>query len=257
MLLTESDIKKSPSINLDGPIPEHVGIIMDGNGRWAKKRGLPRTAGHKEGLTAAKRVVKAAKDLGVKYLSLYTFSTENWKRAAGEVNFLMDLLKVYLRKEMDFYRKNGIRIIHTGDLAGLPAIVQKEITDMIEATKHFESLVVNLAINYGGQDELYRAIKSYLSFMISEGKDIQEVLDDLENNDHDLINSFIDAPELPPVDLIIRSGGEQRLSNFLLWRSSYAELFFSQRLWPDWTDKDFQNAIQAFQERHRKFGGDG
>ena len=228
-------------------LPAHVGIIMDGNGRWAASRGKPRTYGHREGLKAAKRVVKAAADLGLKYLSLYTFSTENWSRAHEEVDFLMVLLRTHLRKELDFYRANGVRVIASGDAERLPADVAREVVRVEAATASFTGLTVNLAINYGGRDEIVRAVNRWLSARQNGHACGPLSLADLEQH--------LDRPDLPPPDLIIRTGGEQRLSNFLLWESAYAELFFSPVRWPDWGSEQFLAAIGDYQQRKRTFGG--
>lgn len=224
-------------------VPKHIGIIMDGNGRWAKQRKLPRTNGHKEGLTVAKQIVKAAAEIGVKYVTLYTFSTENWKRAQEEVGFLMNLIKGHLRAEFQFYKDNGIRIKHLGNLSGLPVEVQKEIIDAINETAEFTELTVVLAINYGGRDEITRGLKKMISQNINPDK--------ITEND---ISSYFDVPELPDVDLMIRTGGELRLSNFLLWQTAYAEFVFSDILWPDYNKDEFYKDIEKFQSRNRRFG---
>ena len=222
-------------------IPAHIAIIMDGNGRWAKQRNLPRTSGHKEGLEVAKKIVKAAKEVGVKYITLYTFSTENWKRTQDEVGYLMGLIKNHLRAEFKFYKENDIRVKHIGNLSGLPQDIQDEINSTIEECKDFNSLTVVLAINYGGKDEITRAINKAKS----ENKQINE------NN----FTEFFDLPEMPDVDLIIRTGGEKRLSNFLLWHGAYAELDFVDTLWPDYNEESFYQSIKEFQKRNRRFGG--
>ena len=217
---------------------------MDGNERWAKKRNLPRTNGHKEGLEVAKRIVKKAASLGVKYVTLYTFSTENWKRAQEEVGYLMTLIKSHLRAEFEFYKKNGIRIKHIGNLDGLPNDVKTEILDAVEETSSFTGLTVVLAINYGGRDEIVRAVKSII-------KDE----DSIQNVSEESIRDAFDVKELPDVDLLIRTGGELRLSNFLLWHAAYAELLFSDTLWPDYNEDEFEKNIEEFQSRNRRFGG--
>ena len=222
-------------------IPAHIAIIMDGNGRWAKQRNLPRTSGHKEGLEVAKKIVKAAKEVGVKYITLYTFSTENWKRTQDEVGYLMGLIKNHLRAEFKFYKENDIRVKHIGNLSGLPQDIQDEINSTVEECKDFNSLTVVLAINYGGKDEISRAINKAKS----ENKEIDE------SN----FSEFFDLPEMPDVDLIIRTGGEKRLSNFLLWHGAYAELDFVDTLWPDYTEECFYQSIKEFQKRNRRFGG--
>ena len=236
--------------NLDTKaLPVHVGIIMDGNGRWAQKRSLPRTAGHKEGLEAAKRIVKKAAELGIKYVTLYTFSTENWKRTQEEVGFLMNLIKLHLRAEYEFYKKNGIRIKHIGNIQALPEDVRKEMISAEKETENINTTTVVLAINYGGRDEIARAVKKMITGQL--------VSDTVEQQ----IPLCFDFPELPDADLIIRTGGEKRLSNFLMWHSAYSELEFSDTLWPDYTPEEFTEALQHFTEalqhfqmRNRRFG---
>ena len=232
------EINKSPEA-----LPAHIGIIMDGNGRWAKQRGQIRTAGHEEGLKRAKEIAKAASDLGIKYVTLYAFSTENWKRAKSEVGFLMNLIHTHLLKELKFYKENSIRVRLLGDITGLPAIIQKDILETEEDTKDFTGLTICLAINYGGRDEIVRSIKK----MIKEGITEQEITEGT-------VSSHFDFPELPDVDLLIRTGGEQRISNFLIWQASYAEFLFTKTLWPDYNKEEFYNNIAEFQKRTRRFG---
>jgi undecaprenyl diphosphate synthase len=215
---------------------------MDGNGRWAKQKGLVRTQGHLEGLKTAKRIVKAASDLGIKYLTLYAFSTENWKRAAEEVGFIMGLVKQYLRAELDFSRKNRIRTRFIGDMSGLPQDIQKEIKDSMAATADFEGMQVVLAINYGGRDEIVRAVRKMA------GKDLSSI------TEKDICEN-LDNPDIPDPDLIIRSAGEYRTSNFLLWEGAYSELYISQKFWPDWDKEDLEEALEVFKKRDRRFGG--
>ena len=222
----------------DNRVPAHVAIIMDGNGRWAKQRGLARTEGHQEGLEVAKRIVLAARQSGIRVLSLYTFSTENWKRTAQEVGFLMSLIRVHLMKELDFYRQNEIRIVHSGDRDELPREVLAEIDRAVDDTRRHSGLTVNLAINYGGRDEITRAVRRMTTARSESGD----------------IGLFLDHPELPDPDLIIRTGGEMRLSNFLLWQSAYSELYFSPKYWPDFTAEDFRGALQDYARRERRFG---
>ena len=221
---------------------KHIGIIMDGNGRWAKQRGQLRTQGHLEGLKAAKRLVKAASDSGLSYLTLYTFSTENWKRTVEEVGFLMGLVKQYLREELGFCLENRIRVRHAGDRDGLPADILKELDDTCRATKDFTGMQIILALNYGGRDELVRAVKR----LLAAGK-----TDVSEKN----ISRYLDNPDIPDPDLIIRTAGEFRTSNFLLWEGAYAEYYISGKLWPDWTGDDLTEAIAAYKNRDRRFGG--
>ena len=223
-------------------VPLHAGIIMDGNGRWAKARGLPRTEGHREGLRVAKRIIREAEALGIRYLSLYTFSTENWKRTVEEVSFLMSLISSHLRSELDFYRDNHIRIVHSGDPEGLPREVREAIRSVIEDTASFDGITVNLAINYGGRDEILRAVRR----MLREGR---------TEPDEEAFRACLDVPGIPDPDLIIRTGGDMRISNFLLWESAYAELYFSEKLWPDWSEEDLKRSVDAFSRRERRYGG--
>lgn len=225
-------------------LPVHIGIIMDGNGRWAKNRKLPRTAGHKEGLTSAKKIVAAAAKLGIKYITLYTFSTENWKRAQEEVGYLMGLIKGHLRAEFEFYKKNGIRIEHIGDLNGLSPDIRDEILKAKDDTASFTGTTCVLAINYGSKDEIVRGIKKIIDSKVSS-----------EEITTELVSKSLDVKELPDVDLMIRTGGEKRLSNFLLWQCAYSEFVFSDTLWPDYNEEEFFSAIEQFQKRNRRFGG--
>ena len=226
-------------------LPLHVAITMDGNGRWAQNKNLPRTAGHDQGLHTVKRIVKAASDLGIKYLTLYIFSTENWKRAEQEVGFLMNLIHVHLVQELDFYRDNGIKLNHIGDIEHLPSLIKKDIQEAINDTKDFKGMTLNLAINYGGRDELIRGIKK-----IIEAKTDSSLIDEK------FISKNLDMPDSPDVDLLIRTGGEKRLSNFLLWHIPYAEQIYRDTLWPDYTNEEFFADIEEYQKRNRRFGAE-
>lgn len=234
--MTSSEIQKDA-------LPAHVGIIMDGNGRWAKQRKLPRTSGHEEGLKRAKDIAKAAADLGLRYVTLYVFSTENWKRTEQEVGFLMNLIHTHLVKELQFYRENQIRVKLLGDITGLPKTIQSDIREAESDTENFTGLTLCLAINYGGRDEIVRSVRK----LLAAGKDAASL------TEQDISAEF-DIPELPDLDLLIRTGGEKRLSNFLLWQSAYAELLFSDTLWPDYRPAEFLENIAQFQKRVRKFG---
>lgn len=226
-------------------LPLHVAITMDGNGRWAQAKKLPRTSGHDEGLRTAKRIVKAASDIGIKYLTLYVFSTENWKRAEQEVGFLMNLIHTHLCGELAFYKENGIRVRHIGNFDALPANIQKDIQQAMDDTKDFTGMTVNLAINYGGRDEIIRGIKKIINNKISS-----------DQVDEKTFSKYLDMPECPDVDLLIRTGGEQRLSNYLLWHVAYAEQIYSNTLWPDYSNEEFYSHIEAFQNRNRRFGAE-
>ena len=226
-------------------LPLHVAITMDGNGRWAQQRNLPRTSGHDQGVKVAKKIVKAAADLGIKNLTLYIFSTENWKRAQQEVGFLMNLIHGHLVQELDFYKQNKIKLNHIGDLEGLPPLIQKDIKQAMEDTKDFTGLTLNMAINYGGRNEFIRGVKKIIKNNLTEDK-----------IDEKTISNYLDMPDSPDVDLLIRTGGEKRLSNFLLWHVAYAELFYTDTLWPVYTEEEFYSDIEAFQSRNRRFGAE-
>ena len=223
-------------------LPKHVGIIMDGNGRWAKKRLLPRSAGHKVGVDVARNIMTYADEIGIKYLTLYTFSTENWKRSKEEVDYLMKLLRDHIKNERDFYMKKNIRFMHAGDLSALSPELQEDILSIIDETKNNTGVSLILAINYGGRDEILRAIKKLVS---NNEKNITE----------NIFNEYLDNPEVPDADLIIRTGGEKRLSNFLMWQSAYSEFEFVDTLWPDYKKEDFYNSLLSFQKKNRRFGG--
>ncbi|MBP5520547.1 MAG: di-trans,poly-cis-decaprenylcistransferase [Treponema sp.] len=226
-------------------LPLHVAITMDGNGRWAQARKLPRTSGHDEGLHVAKRIVKAARDIGIKYLTLYVFSTENWKRAEQEVGFLMNLIHSHLCAELDFYRENGIRVRHIGNFDALPRQIQNDIQQAVNDTANFETMTVNLAINYGGRDEILRGVKKIINNKIDSNEISEE-----------LFSEYLDMPGIPDVDVLIRTGGEQRLSNYLLWHVAYAEQIYTDTLWPDYSNEEFYSHIEAFQHRNRRFGAE-
>jgi undecaprenyl diphosphate synthase len=225
-------------------IPSHVGIIMDGNGRWAKRQGLPRTSGHKEGLETAKKIVAHASDRGISTLSLFAFSTENWRRAEDEVSFLMGLIKTHLRKQYDFYKERGLRVTHSGDLERLPESVQEEILLVEEDTESFKGMRVNLLINYGGRDEIIRAFRRYSRSGASP-----------EELNEKSLGMYLDHPEISDLDLLIRTGGELRISNFLIWQAAYAELYFSDDYWPDWDSEHLDDALRQYGKRQRRFGG--
>jgi undecaprenyl diphosphate synthase len=215
---------------------------MDGNGRWAQARGQARTQGHLEGLKTAKRIVKAASGAGLSCLTLYVFSTENWKRAADEVAFIMALVRQYLRNELDFYRENRIRIRHTGDTGGLPPDIVEELRAACEDTRDFSGMQVILALNYGGRDEIIRGIRKLLAERAGEIREAD-------------FRRYLDNPDLPDPDLIIRTGGEMRMSNFLLWEGAYAEYWVSEKFWPDFAEDDFKTALAQFGKRERRYGG--
>ena len=220
---------------------QHIAVIMDGNGRWAQQRGLARTKGHREGLEAAKRIVKTVADLHIPYITLYVFSTENWKRTEEDVGFLMGLIQQHLRAELAFYAANNIKVKHIGNAAALPRAIQMDIADIMKKTEHYTGTTMQLAINYGGKDEIIRAIKKL------SGRQLETLTEDA-------FEQLLDTAGVPPVDLVIRTGGEKRLSNFLLWQTAYAEFYSTDILWPDFTPAHLMEALDAYGKRIRRFG---
>lgn len=229
-------------------IPKHIAIIMDGNGRWAKEKKLPRTIGHKAGVETIRKIVKESKDLGVEYLTLYAFSTENWKRPKDEVSALMKLLVEYLRNELEELNKNEVSIRISGDITKLPKEAEREIKQAIDITKDNKGIVLNIAFNYGGRDEILRAVKN-----ISTDIKLNKI--DINDIDEKIFNSYLYTANIPDPDLIIRPSGEMRISNFLLWQCAYSEFWFSNVFWPDFDEKHLHKAIIDFQQRNRRYGG--
>ncbi len=228
-------------------IPTHVAVIMDGNGRWAQKRGLPRPIGHKQGIGSVQDIVRTAGELGVKFLTLYAFSTENWNRPASEVQALMGLLKNFLQSELKTISANNVSLRCLGQRQRLPAEVRDVLEHAINQTADNSGLILNLALSYGGRNEIVRAIRQ-----ISE-KCRAGLLDPAEIDDQ-LVAEHLDTAGQPDPDLLIRTGGESRLSNFLLWQLSYAELYITETLWPDFRKNEFISALADFQKRQRRFG---
>lgn len=229
-------------------IPNHVAIIMDGNGRWAKKRFLPRTAGHQEGMKRVMDIVEVAKKLNIKYLSLYAFSTENWKRPQEEIDGLMKILVYYIRSELEKIHENNIRIQVMGDITKLPKTPREEIEKAIEKTKNNSKMILNIGLNYGGRDEIIYGIKNIL-------EDIKMGKIDEDDITTELFSKYIYTQNLPDPDLLIRPSGELRLSNFMLYQIAYTEFWFSDVYWPDFKEEHFYKAIIDYQKRNRRFGG--
>ncbi|QUH26317.1 isoprenyl transferase [Serpentinicella alkaliphila] len=224
-------------------IPRHISIIMDGNGRWAKAKKMPRALGHRAGVESLKNIVQTAGDIGIEYLSLFAFSTENWSRPEQEVSALMMLLKEFLRKEAMRLHKSNVKIMTIGNIEKFPEDIVNEINEVKELTKHNSKLHLIIALNYGGRDELIRAIKKIMS----------------ENNSSDdineeLIQSHLDTKDIPDPDLLIRTSGEYRISNFMLWQTAYTEFWFTDTYWPDFTGQDLISAIEDYQKRDRRYG---
>ena len=228
-------------------LPKHLAIIMDGNGRWAKKNGLLRTIGHENGAKTVRNIIEVSAELGIEFLTLYTFSTENWNRPKFEVDTLMKLLVKSLKKEANTFIKNNIRLNVIGNINNLPSVVRKELAEVLEKTKENNKLTLTLALSYGAREELVSATKE----LCNKVKNNIISVDDI---DESIINNHLYTSNLPDVDLLIRTSGEQRISNFLLWQIAYSELYFTDVLWPDFKKEDLMEALQNYQDRERRFG---
>lgn len=239
-------IDKAPAD--DPPGPRHVAIIMDGNGRWAKARGLPRTAGHREGVEAARRAVEAARDLNLTYLTLYSFSTENWRRPAGEVRDLMGLLKEFIGGDLPKLRDEGVRVRIIGDRENLTPDIKSLVQKAEWETKNNHRFTLQIAFNYGGRDEIVRAAKKAHK-AIKSGELKEKQLNE------ETFKHFLDTADVPDPDLVIRTSGERRISNYLIWQAAYAEYVFLDVLWPDFNIDVFRGAIEEFHQRERRYGG--
>ena len=225
-------------------IPIHVGLIMDGNGRWATQRGLPRLAGHKAGVENVKPTVLAAKKFGIKYLTFYAFSTENWKRPQDEVSGIMNLLSIFIDREVNNLHKEGVRILHIGRRERLDQSLRKKIEDAIELTKNNTTITVQMGLDYGGREEITQAVRKIVSLDVPPEAVTEE-----------LISQTLYTAGIPDPDLIIRTSGEMRTSNFLIWRSAYAEWIFPETYWPDFTEEVFWQMLVEYSRRDRRFGG--
>jgi undecaprenyl diphosphate synthase len=228
-------------------LPNHIAIIMDGNGRWAKQQSMPRVFGHKNGVTAVRKTIEACAKIGVNYLTLYAFSTENWNRPKLEVKTLMALLVSSLKKELKTLQENNIKLITIGNIEYLPKKAQIELADVIEKTKNNSRLTLTLALNYGSREEIVNVIKNLSKKVVNKELSIEEI-------NEKIINNHLYTFSLPDVDLMIRTSGEKRISNFLLWQIAYAELYFTDTLWPDFKEENLFNAIIDYQKRERRFG---
>jgi undecaprenyl diphosphate synthase len=241
------DLKAQNSLKKSGDIPEHIAIIMDGNGRWARKRGLPRAAGHKQGVETVRDIVKACVGLGVRYLTLYTFSTENWKRPKDEITTLMRLIVKSLQNETNELHANGVRLSTIGNRDSLPDVVRQELEQAVEKTSGNTKLTLNLALSYSGRWEIMEAAKK-IGQMVKEGQIRSEDVTE------SLFSSLLTTKDIPDPDLLIRSGGEFRISNFLLWQIAYSEIFITDVLWPEFKRQHLYEAIKDYQKRERRFG---
>ena len=241
--------KKKKEVKIEKEkLPKHIAIIMDGNGRWAKKRGLPRSAGHKVGATTFKDITKYCSNIGIKHLTVYAFSTENWKRPIEEINYLMELFKEYLEDALTEFKDENIRVIFLGDKNAFSKELRELINETEESSKNNDGMVLNIAMNYGGRDEIVTAVKA-ISQKVKDGElDINEI-------NQKLFSDNLYTKGQPDPDLIIRPSGEYRISNFLLWQSAYSEYVIMDILWPDFKTKDIDRALEEYLHRNRRFGG--
>jgi undecaprenyl diphosphate synthase len=230
------------------PLPNHIAIIMDGNGRWAAQRGLPRTEGHRRGVEATKECVRAAADMGVSYLTLFSFSKENWKRPPQEVNYLMGLIRRFIRRDLAELHENNVVLRIIGSEEGVSPDILKMMREAVALTRNNTGLQLTIAFNYGARDEIVRAAKR-VAELVKAGKLSSE---DIDQN---TLANYFDTAGLPDPDLIIRTSGEQRISNFLLWQCAYSEFLFVDNFWPDFTRQTLESAIASYQSRDRRFGG--
>jgi len=243
----ETDSQSQLPIQLDN-IPEHIAIIMDGNGRWAKHKGLPRIAGHHSGMKTVKRITVAANDIGVKYLTLYAFSTENWKRPKDEVEFLMKLPQQFLELEIDELMENNVQVQMMGNQDHLPPHTRKAVEEAMKRTESNTGLILNFALNYGGRLELIEAVKAIATQTQNGQLQVDQITEDL-------FSTYMQSKNMPDPDLLIRTSGEIRLSNFMLWQLAYSEFYFTDVYWPEFSEEHFMAAIQEYQRRARRFGG--
>ena len=233
--------------NTSRPVPRHIAIILDGNGRWAKKRGLPRTAGHKVGAENFRKIATYCKNIGVEYLTVYAFSTENWSRPEDEVSTLMKLFDRYLKEAIDTMAKDNIRMRVLGDVSALSPELQKQIEETNRISRQYEGFQANICINYGGRAEIMRAARLYLEDVRDNGAP--------EELTETRFGTYMYSANIPDPELLIRPGGEQRISNFLLWQCAYSEFYFTNVLWPDFDEAELEKAIAEFNRRDRRFGG--
>ncbi|MCZ6758678.1 MAG: isoprenyl transferase [Bacteroidetes bacterium] len=243
----EADLKAQQELAANGNVPEHIAVIMDGNGRWAKQKGLHRIQGHKEGVESVRDIVDACAQVGVRYLTLYTFSMENWNRPVSEINALMELLIRTLRKEMDTFLEKGVRLQSIGNWSELPIAAQRELEESITASSENERITLILALSYSGRWEIIEATRAL-------ARRARDGYLDPDSIDESMISQALETVTVPDPDLLIRTGGDIRVSNFLLWQIAYSELYFTDVYWPDFRRKQLYDAIKVFQSRDRRFG---
>lgn len=245
--MAKSDVVDQVLTHYSDSIPQHVGIIMDGNGRWAQQKGMPRVYGHKKGVDSVREAVRFSRKVGIKSLTLFAFSSENWKRPEDEVSGLMELFVLVLTKEVKTLHKNNVRLKVIGDLSGFSDKIQKKVNEAHELTSQNTGLTLNIAANYGGRWDMVNATKEVAKLLADGSINIDQI-------DEALVNKYTSLADQPDLDLLIRTGGESRISNFLLWQSAYAELFFTPVYWPDFDELAFAQAVEAFAGTERRFG---
>lgn len=249
--MSSKKTKKFPSELFEGvdleDLPKHVAVIMDGNRRWARSRCLPAVEGHRRGVEAYKKIVKLCSKLGIEFLTAYAFSSENWKRTSLEVSILLKLFKYYARKERDDLKRNNVKFQLIGNIEGFPEGLRNEFLKTQEHTKNCKGLTINLAVNYGSRDEIVRAVRKI-------AEKFKNGIIQLEQIDEKLISDSLYTKNIPDPEILIRTSGEIRISNFLLWQSAYSELYFTDKLWPDFNEMAFMDAIRSYQARQRRFG---
>ena len=242
---SQKQTKKAEEVDFSN-LPRHIAIILDGNGRWAQQRNLPRTAGHAAGAETFRKIATYCRDIGLEYLTVYAFSTENWKRPKNEVDTIMSLLEKYLYEAIDRMERDKVKMCFFGDTTVLSPELQELIARTREISRHYEGCQVNICLNYGGRDEILRAVAQYAQeYKAGTAPELTE----------ESFSRYLYSAGVPDPDLLIRPGGELRLSNFLMWQSAYSELYFTDTLWPDFTEADINRAIAAYQHRDRRFGG--
>ncbi|MDD3519923.1 MAG: isoprenyl transferase [Actinomycetota bacterium] len=249
MFSRANDSRKNLTIDIikKNPVPLHIAVIMDGNGRWATRKGLPRIAGHREGVKSLKCIVRLCADLGIRYVTAYAFSSENWKRPVSEVSGLMKLFYETLASELEDLNKNGVKIILLGDRGNIPEKVLKRFQEAEEITENNKKVILNIAFNYGARQEIINSVKKICS-LLNEGSIKADEINEK------IFSDFLYTKDLPDPDLLIRTSGEYRISNFLLWQTAYSEFYFTRTLWPDFRENEFFKAISEYQKRNRRFG---
>lgn len=237
------------------PMPAHVAIIMDGNGRWAQRQGMPRVAGHNAGMKSLKATVRACGELGIDYLTVYAFSTENWKRPQDEVSGIFKIMVLYIKKELKELNDENVKVNVIGEWSAIPEEAKKSLINAVETTKNNTGLVFTIALNYGGRREITDAVKALVRDKAGDGASADEIIAAVDSITEDDLGKYLDTGDMPDPDIIIRTGGEMRLSNFLLWQCAYSEFIFTDVYWPDFDKAELVRCIETYNHRNRRYGG--